>query len=593
MKKKILCLLLLLTLALSAFVACGGNNGPTPGPDPEPGPGPKPNPDDEPIEEGDWWSAITYENTELRFQMTHCSNNEQLSSGCERYLAGENVTEPKDLDDLIAQRNEDAYFNTNVTVKYLYYPDAPDSYGWTKNIDVIFNEVMDGASDSPDMYCNFMSDMLTTSLKGSFANLYSKVRGTGEQAGVNFIIPDAEIGNVGYAHSGYMSDLMSSLTLSSDKIYCIASDYFIDLIRAFFVIPVNRALYNSIAPEMIDDLDGSGTKDMNDLFVEVENGDWTYDRMIAYCGKIFKPTSGLANANINDTLGFALSNSDGLPASGLLYTTDIEIIQKSWSDEKGGYVYYYPGSTIDNFVNDNPEDLIHKKYSDVDYDAVNNNLFNFADKLTLLFQSRGVAIADGTSVRTSFTKDTMLFGGVILVGSLEYEYYQQMKGGERGFGVLPLPLYKPASEYDQEKFDGAWYQTQIHTIGRCGGISHITTKFAQCTAFIQYQSTHSTEILNEYYDRNLTLDVSGDIGGNVRMLQYIRTNVRTAFDKLFEDAIGLFFQSIDGDSTANRWHHQIMSNNYQIDMRKPYDELKDTKQNRLLDLEAEYDRLPD
>jgi hypothetical protein len=36
-----------------------------------------------------------------------------------------------------------------------------------------------------------------------------------------------------------------------------------------------------------------------------------------------------------------------------------------------------------------------------------------------------------------------------------------------------------------------------------------------------------------------------------------------------------------------------MSASYQLDMRGPYDELKDVKQTRLLDLEAEYDRLPD
>ena len=574
MKKKIICLLLLLTLVLSAFVACSGN--PTPDPNPDPKPNPKP---DEEVE-SEWWSAITYENTELRFQMTHCSNNEELSSGCERYLAGENVKEPKYLDELIAKRNEAAYFNTNVTVKYDYYPDTPDLYGWTKNIDVIFNEVMDGASDSPDMYCNFMVDMLTTSLKGSFANLYSMVRGTGEQAGVNFFLPNEETGNLGYAHSGYMSDLMSSLTLSQDKIYCIASDYFLDLIRAFFVVPVNRALYNSIAKDMIEDLNEDGKKDMNDLFIEVENGGWTYDRMIEYCGKIYKNTSGQANANISDTLGFALSNTDGLAASGLLYTTSIEIIHKEWSDEKGNYVYYYPGAIVTE--NNNPEDRINKKYSDVNYTGTNTELFAFADKLSELFQSSGVAIASATEIRTSFTKDTILFGGVILVGSLEYDYYQAMKGDERGFGVLPVPVYK----------EGDSYLTQIHTIGRCGGISHITTKFAQCSAFMQYQSTHSTEILDEYYDYNLTVDISDGISGNVKMLQYIRENVRTAFDKLFEDAIGLFYQDVDGDSTGNRWHHRIMAASYQIDMRQPYDELKNVKQSRLQKLEAEYDRLP-
>jgi hypothetical protein len=435
-----------------------------------------------------------------------------------------------------------------------------------------------------------MSDMLTTSLKGSFANLYSRVRGVGEQYGVNYFLPDKTTNNEGYAHSGYMSDLMSSLTLSSDKIYCIASDYFLDLIRAFFVVPVNRVLYNGIAPSMIEDLDGNGVKNMDDLFIEVENGDWTYARLAEYCAKVYVPVSEGETASIEDTLGFALCSSDGLPASGLVYTSDITIINKQWSDEKGGYVYWYPGSIFEDSTN--PDDIVQKHYSDIKYgeadseEMKNFGLYELCYELKKVFESPGVLATDSTTaIRTSFTNDTMLFGGIIMVGALEDSYYQNMKGNDRGFGVLPVPVYKKYAEPS--------YLSQIHTIGRCGGISHITKKFAQCSAFIQYQSTHSSDILNEYYDYNLILDVSDGIGGNVKMLKFIRENVRTAFDKLFEDSIGLFFESTSQLTRETRWHHIVMKNSYQVEMRPHYEQYKDIKQQCLLDLEKEYSKLPD
>ncbi len=563
-------MLVMVLSCLTCLVACGDPENPD-------GPGGGGGGDDEDIA---WWKDITYENTTLLFQMSNCSNNEQLSSGCERLLSGKS-SEGKDLDDKIRRRNEDAVLYTNVTIQYEYWPDQADQYGWTETIDVINKKVSSGDSDTPDMYCNFMSDMLTTSLLGSFANLYSRIRGEGDQKGVNFILPNKENGNKGYAHSGYMSDLMSSLTLSQSKIYCIASDYFIDLIRAFFVIPVNRAIYNEKAPSLIDDLNNDGVKDMNDFFVEVENGDWTYDRMMTYCQAAYRPDSGDPVSNIEDRLGFALSKSDGLPASGLLYTTSLEIIKKVWSNEKDDWVYYYPGGDFEEATPENGlNPTIYKKYSDVVYEDVNPELFNYCDKLKELFQTPGVAIAEMPEVRDSFTNDMMLFGGVVLVGSLEYDYYQNM---ENGFGVVPLPVYR----------EGDKYQTQIHTIGRCGGISHRTTKFAQCTAFVQYQSTHSAEIRDEYYQETLVEKVSGGITGNKKMLTYIRANVRTAFDKLFEDANGLFYKNIDGDSQRNRWHQRIMEAEYQLDMRGPYSELVNSKQSRLLGLENEYNNLPD
>ena len=562
--KKILCLILVLIMSLSLLVGCNfGNSGDGNTDDPgndtgntDKGDGTKPGKG----ESGEWWDDIAYDETSLIFQMTHCSNKEELSSGCERYLAGESA-DNGEIDKLVDMRNEAAYVDTNVNVTYRYYEDI-DGNGFSQCINTIYNETLVTSTTSPDMYCNFMTDMLVASLKGSFSNLYSTKHGEGDYTGVNYFDTKDD---------AYMADLMSSLTLSLDKIYVIASDYFIDLIRAFFVVPVNVKLYNSIASDMIEDLNEDGAVDVNDFFEEVWAKDWTYTRLAQYCAQIYKEgEAGVTNASIDDTLGFALGKN-GLPAAGLVYTSSVVVINKTWNESRGDYDYAYPEE--------------------------NQELYDLSEAVKKLFESRGVMCVDGTAaasvgattanlgVRTQFTKDKILFGGIILVGSIEYEAYQRMKGEDTGFGLVPVPLYRDGSEDN--------YLTQIHVVGRAGGIARGTKKFVQCSAFLQYQTEHSTDILNQYYDYNLTYEAADGLDGNVDMLKYIRSNVRTSFDKLFEDAIGFMYLNEDAESSANRWHTILCDNDYKINLREAYNAHAPAKHERLDDLIKQYDQLPE
>ena len=561
--KKIFCLLLVLIMAFSLLVSCNQNGNDDPEKDPETEGGGKDKDDKDDKDDGDeeWWDDISYDETNLIFQMTHCSNQEELSSGCERYLAGES-DDNGEIDKLVDMRNEAAYVDTNVTVTYRYYEDIPTN-GFSQCINTIYNETLVTSTTSPDMYCNFMTDMLVASLKGSFSNLYSTKHGEGDYTGKNYF--DTK-------DPAYMADLMASLTLSLDKIYVIASDYFIDLIRAFFVVPVNVQLYNSIANDVLaEDLNGDGVKDVNDFFEEVWNKDWTYSRLATYCDKIFKEgDQNVTGASIDDTLGFALGKN-GLPAAGLVYTSSVVVIHKNWNESLGDYEYEFPQE--------------------------NAELYALADNVKNLFKQRGVLCIDGSAassvgattanlgVRTQFTKNKVLFGGIILVGSIEYEAYQRMKGEDTGFGLVPVPLYRDNSEDN--------YLTQIHVVGRAGGIARGTRKFVQCSAFLQYQTEHSTDILNQYYDYNLTYEAADGLDGNVDMLKYIRSNVRTSFDKLFEDAIGFMYLNEDPESSANRWHTILCDNDYQVDLRDYYKTHAPAKDARLDDLIKQYDQLPE
>jgi len=188
-------------------------------------------------------------------------------------------------------------------------------------------------------------------------------------------------------------------------------------------------------------------------------------------------------------------------------------------------------------------------------------------------------IAGGTSnyggtpllaIRNRFAEGYVLFGGVICVGSLEDQVYQDMidpNTNSGGFGVVPVPLYRTSYKDKEGNDQTDNYLTQIHNIGRIGAIAAKCEKFAQCTAYLNYLSLKSTDILNEYYDYKLKYDVAGgsdeSADGNAEMLDYIRFNVRTAFDKVFEDAIGKAFSSIDSESNENKWHNMILGENLQ------------------------------
>ena len=534
---------------------------------------------------------VTWDTTTLIYQMTECSNHQELPSTCRRYLAGDTtgVDDYAMVDTYVTQRNEAALEATGVSITYTYLPDDSAKYGWGANIETIYSEVYGQSSNRPDIYCNFVYDMVATSLKGSFANLMSTARGE------NFFefLEDDFVDH----GEGYMYTYMRSLTLNKFKMYCVSSDYFTDMVRAFFVVPVNIDVLESKIDVDIDcfedgyepdaatkynsDRTGDQEFTIDDFYDLVWDGQWNYDTLAEFCADVYEPgsqanTTGNAHGCLHDTLGFAISCSSGLSASGMLYTTTVKVIHNDWDESENDYIYSYP--------------------------TENNDLYNFAENMYNFFNNTDGAIAitneedlgyglgDGAlvAIREQFAKGQVLFGGIICLGSLEYDTYSEMEGG---FGLAPAPLYRTV---DPATGEPDKYQTQIHNIGRVGAISATTTKFPQCTAYLDYQSLNSKKVIDEYYDFKLQYDIAGG-GENVTMLQYIRENVRSSFDKAFEDALGRFFSSTDENADDNKWHKILMDNKFLVNgsnMLTEYNKLIGTKIGYLEKLQSEYDSLP-
>ena len=630
MKNRIIALLIVLTIILACFASCGGggntepdnggsNNtsGDTNGGNNNPGNNNDNNDDNKtPVVPGDddtVTSNYPWKETTLIFSINEDSDNDQLPSSSRRYLAGDltGITGAGDkVDQFVADRNSDALKATNVKVVYDYLLDK--EYTWGQSITYINEFVNSGDVETPDVFISFVYDMVACSLLRNFANLKSEkmYKPEHELFGkeynyFEFVNPTADtavddFGEYEDTGVGYMYEYMRSLTLSKSKMYCLSSDYFIDMVRAFFAIPVNVGVleqyveatseagkFNSDRAETFDD-NGEIEKayTIEDLYELVNAGEWNYDALAKFSDAVASD-AGDGTVPNSERLGFALGTDSGLAASGMLYTTPITIVKRTYSDTTGEYTYAYPNMQKTQDANGKVSFIIDKNSNDKTFEE----LEDFCERLTNLMSSRGVVIAsekaDGVhsaeSIRTAFRDGRLLFGGVIVIGALEHKDYIAMNGdGKSGYGILPVPLYS-------ETLGAEDYLTQIHNNGKIGAISYTTKKFAQCTAYLNYQSTHSNEILTQYYNYTLSnLVEEGGVGGNTEMLQLLRDNVRSSFDKAYEDVIGeYYFGQTNGQSRENEWHNVIKNQGFKdIDIVGQYESIAGTKANHLYGLEV-------
>ena len=539
MKIKIFSLLLVMIMVIGVFASCDLIN--------------KGGEEEIPYEGTEY--AVNWKKTELIYELNEHSQSGELESGTRRYYAGDSQGKVDKIDSAIDVRNAAAEKEAHVTVKFTYVGSNEEkANAWSANVNRIFEQTSTYGPGSVDIYCNFAYDMTCAAIKGSFANL----KGTYGQAnffefnkadyvgtGSNYF--DAEAGE------GYFYDYMKSLSLSDDKMFVLGSNYCTDLVRAFVVIPVQIDFLNTIEQKNLPEQSylTAGATNIQHFYNLVWGNAWTYEVLADYAAQVYsnentaKYASELADANIGDKLGFAAGITSGLVSSGILYTTSVKIINKTPNGD-GTYTYSYPSSNADLTA----------------LSTALQNLFDGGKNAGITVISANDATAfDGSktdliAIRNEFKKGNILFGGVIAVGSLEDQAYQSLRENGNGFGVAPVPLYKA---YEAGKNE---YQTLVHNLARIIGVAGQSTKFAQCSAYLDYVSRNSQDILDEYYEGQLASMVGGVAStDNSKMLTYIRNHVRDCFDKTYEDVIGNFNKSTDGGAAdQNKWH-EILSRN--------------------------------
>ena len=505
------------------------------------------------------WNSQT-----IKIVLNKSDNHAELSSELERYVAGEGSYQ-KEVDRAVDRRNIKAVQETKVTPyadsehAYEYWDNIAEN-DWGKSIDKIRDTVTSTTiKNAPDVYSTFIYDLVGASVQGLFANLKGTSRGDGDLKGLNYFefVYDKKAYEAEYKATGedrgFMYEWMESVTLAQDKMYVLASDYFVDMVRAFFMIPVNVEILESVVEDITGDRNGDEEYTIDDFYEQVKAGEWTYDVLMEYADAVDQDDGNPDTTDEwlgDDVVGFAMA-AGGVANSGIIYTTSVTVIHKDWNPTRNDYDYSYP--------------------------EVNEPLYDLSIAINRLLSAEGVVYVKNpsdyknsaysgisefgeshlTAIRQRFSLGHVLFGDIMMVGALEFNAYQSM--GEGAFGVVPVPIYhENIDEETGEPIDK--YLTQIHNVGRPGAIAYNTKKFVECTAYLNFQSTNSTDILNDYYTYELCYGAAGGAQGTVEMLEYLRANVRTSFDKAMEDAMGVF----DATSTDYKITYLLSNNSFNV-----------------------------
>ena len=509
-----------------------------------------------------------WKKTPIIFESATAYNNHEFSSSAKSYYAGENTTGFASIDADIKKRNEEAMSAANVTVEYTYIEDARN-YNAGKNSTRIILKIASGDSDTPDIFSCFEIDMVLVAFRGYFANMLDNNYSLGN----HFSFAN----NEQPSYDGYYYEYMQNLTLDPEnKIFCLVSDYNTDFVRSFSVIPVNIDMFNSIDKTKISEVIGGdrnsdGAIDILDLYELVLNGEWTYDVFASLCSAVYKDTEGSPSGDdITDRLGFCLGDYSDTMASALIFSSSVSFVEK---DYRGKYAYPAKNNELfDLFVAIN--DLIDQPGILSEYRSTFSSVLGCDISLEII------------GVRNIFAKNTLLFGGIDYLGSLENDIYKNMESKD-GIGILPIPVYKKGDNY----------LTYVEGIAPVIAISYTTNNFSQCSLFLDYLSKNSSEIVNKYYENNiLPSEELLSCETSLRMFNLIRdravgsiskTTERLAFDYMRNDP---FYNNYNNRYLY--WPISLSNNRYKfISVKAHYDSIIADKYLILKNINKDWDNI--
>lgn len=452
---KVLCLMLVLVMVFAMAVACGkkddskpnngnnsGNNGGNGGNGGTTNPGE--------TTEAKWYDSVDFGQKTLTIQLSNDTADPELPADVAYIQGPDKISETTGVDkvkNLVKERNrnvESKKNGINVKIDYKYTLVEGYSDRWSHVSSVIAQAERNYSnSNKADLYIDLMYDMLGAACeKAVFDNILKYTKTDSGVAGWVGGYFDIE------SYNGYNTALMSDMTLTEDRQVLIASDYFLDVLRAMLVLPFNLSMYTEYAT---DDADAAK------LYQMVLDGKWTWDQLLSYNGV----ASSAGSATIDDSRILMAIANGGMMATGFLYSTDYTIYKQ-----------------------DGDKYTLKTTCSEL------QQLFSKAGTLSGV---RGIVMLPGESVAVGesnrkFTSGESLFATVNMLGILETADFQGMAQGS--LSILPIPKLNENREYS----------TLTNSRARVGALSYHSTNQAAMSAYIQLSTEESGTVKDTYFD---------------------------------------------------------------------------------------------
>ncbi len=446
MKSKILrliCLILALVFVMSALVACNGDgDGDGDGPTEVTGTG------------EDRFKDVNFDGKTITICMSRNQDAERNGVSTAKYMNGLEDNDQKNDNDPILMavynRNEYVKGKLGLNVNYTYVNDNTGTLA----------DTLKTKYDAHDGFADAVANMTAGVVRVMMMGILSNCNRTDKTNYFDF------------TDESWFADVLQAYSLGADledgKMFVIAGDYFIDVIRTLDILFVNE--------EVLEAKNGNGTEGVK-YFYEMIKGEaddaWTYDRMATYASLAYNNTGSEIGHDENDENGIVYSGELGhttrLSNMALVYSADIDYIVNNGN----GYQF----NTIQNL----------------------SSLTTLRDKVaTVIDYGYGAGAAD--DVKNVFLKNRSLFALGLKLYNLESADLSSMK-------ICPIPLPKL---YETDE-----YKAFMHNNASVGAIFK-TGDFEAVSAFWQYASIMSQPAREKYYTDGLGLKY--DLGSDTRAM---------------------------------------------------------------------------
>ncbi len=439
------------------------------------------------------YARYNWDTANIIIQINENSDLGGYPSSLRRYLAGESA-DSASTDLLIMSRNNKAAATAKTKVTYKYKADGDKSYSWGSAGGSIVADIFANGAKAPDVYIDSGSELVNASLKGCFFNILTE--GTEN----NFSLIEE-----GYKNSeksyGYCGEIMSALSPSKNKQYILASDYLPDTVRGVSVTAMNTGL--------LETLGADGEKTLQDFHKAVMDGEWTYSYLISLSEWVSNKKS--------DCAGFVFESRDTHQMSALLYSAAPELFEREYDKKTDMY--------------------------SLDFLNTGSRIEEFSENYTKLFASSGIVLENGAedTQKSRFISHGSLFSGIIPIAALENEDYKEIANS--GIYIAPIPKMNSTDSY----------RGSIDARASFAAVNRKSTKIAETSAYLDYQSTHSEEIISSYCLYSLLWGKLGASPENKESLELIRASAHLSYSSVYERAVDYYFADLDPSLRGVSW----------------------------------------
>ncbi len=485
MKRKILCLFLALALFIVPLWSCDGDGGD----DNVDGGGLK---DDGSVN----WEEVDFKGATVKFGISVDKASGGTFKPAKEYLKGPDASSTDEVLKKVATRNAKVEEDLNMKVQYV---ELTAMGGYQAVQGDIETKVRGSSSDVPDIYNNDMRAYTYALLKGQLMNVVDPVDKGGNEIASYF----------DFTSDAWNYDFMKEMTFDSSKVYVLAGDFHIDMVRFAQVIFVNKTMFDQNATAL-------GYANTDTFYRYVKAGDWDYDRLVAMCKAIWQDTGSEDNK------------------------TDLGDGRIGFVSNERLYFNFVPSTGITTYYMDDEG----KPHFRDDMDEMNR----MGNKLQQIWSNKGtgngIINQSGLDCITTFMEGNVLFAPATL-GELESEELREVTFEK---GLVPVP------KYNKKRQDA--YHTMVEMYAELSAVLVNAPSFTKASAYLQYVNDMSADVLSEYYELSLKFKYNSD--PSIRMMiDLVYDTIDSPFGIWFESVI-LDYVTLSG--TYSNLHHALFAN---------------------------------